>query len=136
MNEQRRVLYVDDDGEFSEAMAARCRSMGVAVMTAKNALTAVTIAETWRPDVVCFDVEMPTGNGLDVCEFLASNPGLSHATFVIITGRSDREIVRRCGELRAHYIAKSPATWRQLQDVLCRALPDLQRSSIPTPSAN
>lgn len=131
MNEQPRVLYVDDDVDYSQAMATRCQNLGVAVRTAKNALTAMSIAENWRPDVVCFDVEMPTANGLDVCQFLGTATDVADATFIAITGRTDRDTIRRCQDLRAHYIAKSPSTWRQLRDVLCNVFPDIDAPAEP-----
>jgi CheY-like chemotaxis protein len=133
MSQASRILYVDDDDDFAEAMASRCRGLGLSVMTAKNVLTALSITERWRPDVVCFDVEMPTGNGLDVCKFLNTDAGLSHVTYIVITGRTDRETASRCGELRAHYIAKSPSTWRQLQRVLRDVLPELRGAVEPMP---
>lgn len=126
MNAPPRILYVDDDADYAQAMAARCQSLGAAVRTAKNALTAMSIAENWRPDVVCFDVEMPTANGLDVCQFLETATDVAGSTFIAITGRTDRDTVRRCQELRAHYIAKSPSTWRQLRDVLCSVFPQIE----------
>jgi CheY-like chemotaxis protein len=135
MNEQRRVLFVDDDADFSQAMATRCQALGLKAMTAKNALTALDIAARWRPDVVCFDVEMPTGNGLDVCEFLTSDAHLAQSTFVVVTGRKDRETIRRCGELGARYIAKSPTTWRHLHDVLNEAFPEIGSAAEPMPLA-
>jgi CheY-like chemotaxis protein len=133
MDQSKRVLFVDDDDDYAEAMAARCRDLGLSVMTAKNVLTALAITERWRPDVVCFDIEMPTGNGLDVCQFLATDAGLSHVSFVVISGHSNREVVRRCSELRAHYIAKSPDTWRQLESVFYKMMPELK--SVPTAAA-
>jgi CheY-like chemotaxis protein len=97
----------------------------------------MAIAEKWRPDIVCFDVEMPTGNGLDVCEFLARDAGLSHVTFVVVSGRGSREVVRRCAGLRAHYIAKSPKTWHRLRRVLCDVVPELRvREAAATAATN
>jgi CheY-like chemotaxis protein len=135
MNEQHRILFVDDDEDFSLALAARCQSLNATARTAKNALTALQIAETWRPDVVCVDVEMPTANGLDVCEFLRADPRVAHATFVVVTGRTDRETIRRCSKLNARYVAKSPDTWRELRAILSSAFSDVELLADPTVSA-
>lgn len=128
MNEPK-VLLIDDDAEYSAVIAQRCRALGVAAKTAKNPLTAMAIAERWRPDVVCFDVQMPTGNGLDVCAFLAGDSAVAGATYVVLTGRTDRDTIRRCSELGAHYVFKSAQAWRQLRDVLCRTFPELQSAA-------
>jgi CheY-like chemotaxis protein len=135
MTKPRRILFIDDDADFSQLLAARCQTMDVEAMTAKNAFTALDIAEKWHPDIVCVDVEMPTGNGLDVCKFLASDPRIAQSTFVIVTGRTDRDTIRRCGELSAHYIAKSPTTWTQLRDVLTKTFPEIESAPAATSPA-
>ena len=112
---RKRVLIVDDDKEFAESMAARCRSIGLDAVTACNPLTAITVIGVRPPDLICMDVEMPTGNGLSVCEFLTAEPAVSGKPVIILTGRKDQGTMRRCGELRAHYVHKSPDVWRQLR---------------------
>ncbi|RIK84577.1 MAG: hypothetical protein DCC68_01065 [Planctomycetota bacterium] len=136
MSASKRILFVDDDDDFAEAMATRCRELGLSALTARNVLTAMSIAEKWQPDVVCLDVNMPTGNGLDVCEFLAQDAGLSRARFVVLTGRTDRPTMRRSLELSAHYLAKSPAAWQQLRELLYDLLPELRPACDVAPSAN
>jgi CheY-like chemotaxis protein len=114
----KRILIVDDDRDFTEGLATRVRSLGVEVFVAHNSLSAITTFGQARPDLVCLDVEMPTGDGLRICEFLGSSPDTANVPVIILTGRSDPETVRRCGELNANYVRKSQDLWGRLKPVI------------------
>ena len=118
----KRVLIVDDDADFAAALATRCRSIGLQVETANNPLTAMSIIGVRPPDVICLDVEMPTGNGLSVRELLAVDPVACKTPVIIVTGRKDQGTIHRCGEWRAYYVYKSPNVWQSLRPVLCELL--------------
>jgi CheY-like chemotaxis protein len=119
---RNRILIVDDDKEFADGIAARCRDLGLVVETARNSLTAIGIIAVRSPDLICMDVEMPTGNGLSVCEFLASDPAAASKPIIILTGRTDKGTIRRCHELHAYYVHKSPQVWQSLRPVICELL--------------
>ena len=57
----RVILIADDDKDLVELLSFRCRSLGLGVDTAHDALDALTKIDRNRPDVVIFDVEMPGG---------------------------------------------------------------------------
>lgn len=126
---QQRVLILDDDKEFADGMALRCRALGLAVETARNSLTAMGIVAMRPPDLICLDVEMPTGNGLSICEFLHADPAMTQKPIVVLTGRKDAGTIRRCGELHARYVFKSPQVWRDLRDAIVEML-DLDRDVV------
>jgi CheY-like chemotaxis protein len=58
-----RVLVVDDDPDALELVAAVLTSAGAETRTVRSARGALTMLETWRPDVVVSDVEMPEMDG-------------------------------------------------------------------------
>lgn len=131
----KKILVVDDDRDFAEALAVRCQSIGLEVETAQNALTALAIMGVKRPDLICLDIDMPSGNGLNIREFLSADPAASETPVVIVTGRSDEGTVRRCGELKAHYAHKSPNLWKNLRPLICALLkhtPDESAALDPT----
>lgn len=113
----KRVLIVDDDFDFAHSIAMRCRSVCLDVETASNPLTAFTIIGVCPPDVICLDVNMPTGNGLDICEFLTKDSVASRIPIVVLTGKKDQETIRRCHELQAYHVHKSGDVWRRLRPV-------------------
>ena len=118
----KTILVVDDDREFASALTTRLQSIGLAVETASNALTAMEIVERVRPDLICLDVDMPTGNGLGVREFLAANPAFATIPVIMCTGRNDATTISQCAELNTHHIHKSPDLWQRLQPLVSQIL--------------
>jgi DNA-binding response OmpR family regulator len=119
----QRILLVDDDRDLVELLAARCREMGFTVDTACNPLTAVTSMTSYPPDLFCLDVNMPTGNGLDVCQFLLRGTRVPSKPVIILTGRCDHDTICRCVELQAHYVRKTTDIWQHLRPTIEKLLP-------------
>ena len=114
----KRILIVDDDADFVDALAMRCRQVGLEVVTARNALTAVAAISRDLPDLVCVDVNMPTANGLSICEMMANDPEMARIPVIVLTGCKDEEMIRRCEDLCAYYIHKSADVWRRVEPVI------------------
>lgn len=79
-----KVLLVDDEEEFSSALAERLRLRGIDASTAQNGMEALQIMDAGRPDVVVLDKLMP---GLSSKELLtrmkAKHPDIA---VIILTG--------------------------------------------------
>lgn len=110
----RTVLLIDDDEDALSVLSARCRSVGMHVETARNLLTALARIDRRRPDVICVDVELPTGNGLEFCDLLAADLEITHIPRIIITGCSNDDVLRRGRGNNAAVISKGPAVWGHL----------------------
>ncbi len=106
------ILIADDDRNLVEALAIRCRGLGLFVSVAYDARTALNIIFESCPTVACLDVNMPCGNGLCVCEMLASDARFSATHVIVLTGNSDPETVRRCHNLCG---VLHPQRWRPLE---------------------
>lgn len=112
------ILIADDDEDVVDLLSRRCITLGLEVDTASNAMTALGKAEEHLPDVVILDIDMPYGNGLSVCEMMAAHDELCCIPVIILTGSKNEEIVRRCHELCAYYVLKSPDLWLRVEPVL------------------
>jgi DNA-binding response OmpR family regulator len=62
-----RILVVEDEQDLALAIADSLRREGYAVDVAPNARTAVELATLNPYDVVCLDLNLPDGDGLEVC---------------------------------------------------------------------
>lgn len=118
----KRVLIADDDPMFARVLAMRCRFLGLEVRTCPDAMFALTLIHKEPPDLVILDIAMPAGNGLAVCEMMASDQRLSGIPVIIVTGNSDEETRYRCQQLHAEYFQKSPNVWDWMKPVVCRLL--------------
>lgn len=118
----KTVLLVDDDDDALQVLGARCRSVGMQVLTARNLLTALGQVEKHRPDVICVDVNMPTGNGIGFCEMMASDPVTAAIPRILITGDATPQRRKEARALNAPLVPKSLDVWGTLQPLLERAV--------------
>jgi CheY-like chemotaxis protein len=81
-------------------------------------MTALTLAHQQQPDLICLDVNMPSGSGLSVCEMLTADDQVSSIPVIMLTGRADEETVRRCHTMCAYYVLKSRDTWGRVEPIL------------------
>jgi DNA-binding response OmpR family regulator len=92
--------------------------MGLLVDVAYRATSALAKIEEVEPDIVILDVEMPFGDGLSICEMMATHEETANIPVIILTGRSDRETIRRCHELGAYHVVKKGNIWLHLEPLL------------------
>ncbi len=115
---QRNILIADDDQDLVTALTRRCNALGLKVDSASNAMSALGKIEENRPDLVIMDVNMPSGNGLGVCEMMANHEELSSIPVIVLTGHCDPETIRRCHTFKAYYIKKGGDVWKHVEPLL------------------
>jgi CheY-like chemotaxis protein len=128
----RTILLVDDDSDLLQVVGQRCHSIGLNVQHARNLLTATTVMDRYVPDLVCIDVEMPTGNGLRFCEVLKMDQRTAHVPIIVLTGRKDPQTTDKCERIGAHYLFKSADIWATLEPLLRRIMNESSGERPPT----
>jgi CheY-like chemotaxis protein len=118
----KSVLLIDDDSDFLAILTERCHSLGLATKQARNLLTAVYAIKTHLPDIICVDVEMPTGNGLQFCRMLREEERTRAIPVVVLTANLNLEIRHACNELSVHYVSKSSRYWAVLEPLLAKLI--------------
>jgi DNA-binding response OmpR family regulator len=82
----KKILLVDDDKDLLRGMSVSLKAGGYDVVSAQDAVTAVSTARMSQPDLIVLDIGLPGGDGFLVME------RLSHlATLVPIIVVSARE---------------------------------------------
>lgn len=69
-----RILVVEDEKDLATAIADSLRREGYAIDIAGDAASAVTMTSVNSYDLVCLDLNLPDGDGLDVCRRIAEGP--------------------------------------------------------------
>jgi CheY-like chemotaxis protein len=82
-----RILIVDDTPETVRITAHLLKQAGYTVATAANGVEALQAVQTFQPDLVLSDRDMPEMDGLELCRRIKTDPGLAD-TFVIIASAS------------------------------------------------
>ena len=67
---ERRILLVDDEPGLRRTLSDRLRKEGYGVDTAANGVAAADMARKGGYDVIILDLNLPSKNGLEVCQEL------------------------------------------------------------------
>ena len=118
-----RVLVVDDEESFVDALSVGLKNEGFTVHVARDGREALEVFDDVHPDLVLLDVMLPRLSGLDVCRELRSR---SSVPILMVTARDD-ELDAVVGlELGADdYIAKPYA----LRELIARMRAALRRAN-------
>jgi len=124
---QRRVLVVDDDPTFTLLAADTLEQSGFKVLVAATAQEATTAFTTFQPDLVLLDVELPGGNGFEVCRRIRAAPANADVPVVLVTGHDDTASIESAYEAGATDFLNKPVLWATLAhkvDFMLRAFED------------
>ncbi len=106
-----RVLVVEDEESFSDALSYMLRKEGFDVAIAATGPQALTEFDRDRPDIVLLDLMLPEMSGTEVCRQLRQKP---YVPIIMITAR-DSEIDKVVGlEIGADDYVTKPYSPREL----------------------
>ncbi len=81
----KKILIVDDDSDFVEAITLILKPKKFEVVAAYNGKEGIEKVKSERPDLVVLDVMMPEKDGYSVCKELKSDPRWSHIPILLLT---------------------------------------------------
>ncbi len=120
-----RVLVVEDEESFSDALSYMLRKEGFEVSVAADGNAAIKEYERTGADVVLLDLMLPEKSGTEVCRELRAN---SNVPIIMVTAR-DSEVDKVVGlELGADDYITKPYSSREL---VARIRAVLRRSAEP-----
>ena len=78
------VLVVEDEDSFVEALVVGLKREGFLVHVARDGITALSMFDAVRPDLVLLDVMLPLISGVDVCREIRSR---SRVPIIMVTAK-------------------------------------------------
>ncbi|WP_431936174.1 response regulator [Micromonospora sp. RP3T] len=131
-----RVLVVEDEESFSDALSYMLRKEGFEVSVAATGTSALTEFDRTGADIVLLDLMLPEMSGTEVCRQLRQR---SHVPIIMVTAR-DSEIDKVVGlEIGADDYVTKPYSPRELvariRAVLRRQSSEASESGAPTLAA-
>jgi DNA-binding NtrC family response regulator len=114
-----KVLLVDDEPDFLEAMAARMQVRGLDVTTTTSTIDALSLAESGHFDVIVMDLMMPEMAGLEALKALKVLKPESQ--IILLTGYATREIEAEALKLGAVDLIEKPADIERLLEKIKEA---------------
>lgn len=86
-----RILYADDDPDIQEIVGEILVKEGYEVKVAKNGNEAVSLAKSYKPDLLVLDFLMPGLNGTEVCLALKKEPETKGIPIIMVTAYPDEK---------------------------------------------
>lgn len=131
MNAAMKLLIVEDDADFAEALSRAMARRGFDVAVAHNAADAHAVAVRFAPTHAVVDLKLPGDSGLRVVERLAARE--PPPAIVVLTGYASIATAVEAVRLGArHYLAK-PANADEVLAALLRDSPDAALDVNPEP---
>jgi two-component system sensor histidine kinase/response regulator len=89
------ILVVEDDTSTRDMIVFLLADEGYRVLAAQNAMAALTLLESTKPDLIISDVNMPGMDGFGFCRRVRAQIELSQIPFVFLSARAQRTDIRR-----------------------------------------
>lgn len=115
----RKVLLVDDEREFAEALSERLTLRHMNAAVANDGQEALELVKQEEPEVMVLDLMMPGLDGMEVLkEIKRRHPRVE---VVVLTGHGSPEDQKACLEAGAFAYLQKPVDVEELSEVLRRA---------------
>jgi diguanylate cyclase (GGDEF)-like protein len=89
------ILAVDDDPIFLDALSLLLEPWGLRVMGLSQPETFWMVLETYPPDLLILDVEMPQFNGIELCQAVRADARWQDLPILFVTARHDRKTIQQ-----------------------------------------
>ncbi|MFH0784516.1 MAG: response regulator [Pseudomonadota bacterium] len=90
MAEKKKILLVDDDPDFVEAVRVIVESGGYEVRVAYDGQEGLDAVAEEKPDLIVLDVMMPVMNGHAACARLKADKTTASIPIILLTAVADR----------------------------------------------
>jgi CheY-like chemotaxis protein/glycosyltransferase involved in cell wall biosynthesis len=102
-----KVLAIDDQRLVLIPLATRLKELGYEVLTATSALKGIEIYNSFHPDLVIVDINMPGVSGMEVVKHIRNNK--NEATpIMILSGNTDDNMITEGFDLGINDYMKKP----------------------------
>jgi DNA-binding NtrC family response regulator len=114
-----KVLIIDDEQEFTQALAERMTTRGMTVSTSSSAIEGLKNVEEHSFDVVVLDLQMPEMDGIETLKVLKKKkPELQ---VILLTGHATVEKGIEAMKLGAMDLLEKPADMTTLTEKIKKA---------------
>ncbi|MBD3167565.1 response regulator [bacterium] len=93
------ILVADDDPEFTHLMVDILTRNGFRHITASNGDETIKAAKSHLPRLILLDVDMPKRSGIQALQTIKAFRSMRAIPVIMLTGRQDRETVKKALEL-------------------------------------
>ena len=83
----KKILIIDDDQHLVVGLTARLKANKYTVVSARDSVSAISVARKEAPDLIVLDLGLPAGDGFVVLERLLDLPDLAGIPVIVRSAR-------------------------------------------------
>ena len=114
------ALIIDDNRATADALHQMLNVLSVPARVAYGASAAMALLNTFTPNLILLDINMPGVDGLEILAYLRREPRLIHVPVVVVTSDDQPETRSRVMRGGANGMIIKPATLEAIEDNLKR----------------
>tara|TARA_B100000809_G_scaffold55434_1_gene51315 strand:+ start:17351 stop:18496 length:1146 start_codon:yes stop_codon:yes gene_type:complete len=111
-----KILAIDDQKLVLIPLEIRLKELGYEVITETSALKGIELFDSFQPDLVIVDINMPEMSGIEIVKFIREKRK-SKTLIMVLSGNIDDDIISEAFDLGANDYMKKPLS---LQEVCSR----------------
>ncbi len=121
MSLTEKILIIDDDLSIRRSYEKLLSSKGFVVETAKDGLDGYEKIESFSPQLVLLDINMPIMNGLELLEKIKKENRTTTPVFIAITAYGDMDAALKAISFGAFDFLSKPISLEKLIDTVTKA---------------
>ncbi len=110
-----KIAIIEDDPVISQMYRMKFEADGFEVELANNGERGVALVETFAPDLILLDIQMPKMNGVEALKIIRQNDWGKDIPVIVLTNLGEEESPKEVRSLGVeNYIVKANLTPRQV----------------------
>ena len=124
---QGRVLIMDDDPDIHRMLAQWLQPWGLEVDSLEQPAQFWQVLTETQPDLLLLDVEMPTFNGIELCQVVRQDARYNDLPILVITSHDEPGFIQQVYEAGADDLIRKPMVESEL---VVRVINRIERSRL------
>ncbi len=118
-----KIAIIEDDSVISQMYRMKFEADGFDVQVADNGKIGIELVQSFQPDIILLDLQMPEMNGETALRHIRSEEWGKHVPVIILTNLGAEESPKELKDLDIHsYIVKAELTPSQVATRVKEAL--------------
>lgn len=121
---KKKILIADDEPHIVNLIKLSIKPNKYTILEANNGRSAISVAESEKPDLILLDLMMPEMDGFEVCRAIRSSPKTRGCSIIMLSAKSERDNKFKGIDLGADDYLTKPFDPAELEDMVDAMLSD------------
>ncbi len=124
ITDRSTILIIEDDPLQIDLLQDGLTRQGFHVLSSTTGNKGLKLAKSEIPDVIILDLSLPDADGFDLCERLADDPVTSQIPIIVVSGNSQKDVVRQSRARGGKFFLHKPYDPNALLLLITKAIDD------------